>query len=253
MKNIGTNQGLQKEAEFAAALNKCKVKDLNYNLNTLVNFMFNSPDENCVINAEQIMGRQKPDIKITCNNLTHYLSYKSGTSRNVHQEGIKQFIDYLSTFRFSKDTIDTVALWLWNDGTTNGTGKRRFSYTEMISRYSNRIKIANEELNSNRKVVIKIINRFLFDGSERFTTTADYIYHGEIDHGILVSKSQMMKYIYVRPFSFYDCLHIGPVIFKPHARYANGGINRQESIKKADFTWPTLYSDLVYISKYFKK
>ena len=44
-------------------------------------------------------------------------------------------------------------------------------------------------------------------------------------------------------------LHIGPMLFRPHARYIGDDIKNEYSRKKVDVSWPRLEKDIRYISE----
>ena len=55
---------------------------------------------------------------------------------------------------------------------------------------------------------------------------ANYIYHGDADYGVLVSKRQLFKHCIRRDCKWMDNLHIGPMLLNPHARYIGKEIDQ---------------------------
>ena len=107
----------------------------------------------------------------------------------------------------------------------------------------------NKELNANKQFVKAVIERCLFKGTWEGNIEADYIYHGDVNYGVVCSKAQIMKHVDKRTWEYMDNLHIGPIQFRPHARYINDRIKKEEYRWKVDFWWAKLSADLEYIAE----
>ena len=245
------NKGQLLELKIVELLNGCKFENLPTNLKNLVNFIFPNSQNDAVIKAELIEGTMKPDFSISVSDETHYVSMKSGVNNIVHQEYIKNFIAILREYGFSDTVLRTVLFFQYGDGTYNGTGKERMSYATLRKKLEKAFVIANEELNRNRKAVIELVERFLFKGSHEDYIPADYIYDGDINIGIVVSRSQIMKHIECRDWPFLEALHIGPILFRPHARYYKTKVKKEAYRARVEFYWPNLLNDLSYIKSHY--
>ena len=93
------------------------------------------------------------------------------------------------------------------------------------------------------------IYRCLFKGTQEKNIEADFIYHGDVNYGVVCSKDQIFKHVDRRSWDYMDNLHIGPIQFRPHARYTNTEIKREEKRWKVDFWWARLPADLDYIAE----
>lgn len=241
------NNGFLMEEEFVNALNNKDPNNLPNNLNYFIKQLFGVFINKEVIYCELVEGSQKPDIKITYKGIVKYVSLKTGKAQNVHEEYIEKFIPYLREKGISKQTIITILLFHFGDGTIDGTGEKRLGYHEISLFLTERIKKANLELNSNKEFVKEFIDRCIFDGAIEGFIPADCIYDGTLEYGVFVTRKQIHKHIESKSFSYYKSLHIGPLLLRPHARYTDGPIKNDRKRKVVVCYWPNLFLDLLYI------
>lgn len=242
------NNGTSEEKELVALLNQKRYSDLSNNGKRIVKQLFGPVDDDQVVFAELVNGYMKPDIVVKCNEEQRYISMKSGKASVVHQENIMKFAKYLLDKGISKNTIKILLLYHYGDGTLDGSGKKRKTYQELMYEMSKHIKKANDELNDNKELVKDVIERCVFVGTNHDHTHADYVYHGNAGFGVLVSHQQMMKHISRRTWGFMNNFHIGPLQFRPHARYVGKEVKNEESRHLIDFFWSNMFADMDYIS-----
>ena len=245
------NLGELKESQIVFELNDNKFKTLSPNLQNMIRFIFPKCSDDDIIQAKQIEGTMKPDFSVAVNDETHYVSMKSGVNNIVHQEYIKNFIILLRKYGLSDYVLKTVLYFQYGDGTLDGTGAERMSYATLRAKLENAFKKSNRELNNSKKTVIELVDRFLFKGSHDEYIPADYLYHGDVDHGVIVSRNQVMKYLEYKDWDFYEALHIGPVLFRPHARYYKKKIKNPSYRARVEFYWPNLSENMDYIKTHF--
>lgn len=243
------NNGTFEEREMIASLNNKRFEELGNNTKMLVKQLFGPMDPNQVIYAEKIDGFIKPDFVVRTNNEQCYVSMKSGKANVFHQEYASLFAKYLKGKGVSDETIETILLYQYGDGTTDGTGTTRLPYHELMYKMKDQIRKANYELNSNKSLVVDTMERCIFAGTKDEQTHADFVYHGDINFGVLVSHQQLMKHINMRDWLYMDNLHIGPLQLRPHARYVDRDIANEKSRHSIDFYWANLFQDLEYISR----
>ena len=244
--NIGEN----KEFLLVKYVNNKSFEQLNDNFKKIVKNLFPSVQKNDVLYAGMVDEYIKPDFYIQFGTEKKYISLKTGVNTTVHQEYIYDFCKYLIARGISKATIKTILLYHYGDGTLDGTGDERWSYATMRKNLEEAFPKANEELNSNRQLVVDLIERFVFKGRNPENIEADYVYHGEIESGYLVSKNQVLRHAEIKTYDFYETLHIGPILFRPHARYYKKAIRKEKYRQKADFYWPNIISDFIYMQRY---
>lgn len=238
------NIGLFKEEEMALLFDQKRVKELSNNSRMIIKNMFGHVDENDLINCERVQGSMKPDLKFTINGETHYLSMKSGSNGIVHQEIVFNFCNHLRKIGISEYTVDTILLYHFGDGTKDGTGKKRYPYKRVMQALDKRIQYANQELNSNRDFVVHIVNRLIFKGSREDNILAEYVYHGDEEYGVIVSRKQVLMHAKNNLYSFMDNLHIGPLIMHPHARYVGKPVKSEKKRNTIEFHWANYFTSL---------
>lgn len=242
------NKGYKHEDEMIYFMNNKQYKDLNKNLQDMLETMFGIVDPNETIKCEYAIERTKPDIAITFMGRTKYVSIKSGTSKIMHHENISGFVELLKNKAISERTIETILLFHYGDGTTDGSGKKRISLDELKYRLSKRIKEANKELNDSSEILSAVMNRAVFQGVRNDIPAADALYVGDYISGLVVTRKQIVKHI-ANPhkWDWMDSLHVGPLLIKAANRYIGKEIKDPEKREKMELYWSQLQSDIRYI------
>lgn len=247
------NIGRLREDEFVLAINGKKAGELSHNLKHLIREMFGLFDPEEVLKCELVDHYQKPDFFIEYKGERKYVSLKTGKAEGVGQERLKAFIMYLRENGLSNRGQQTILLYHFGDGTNDGSGKERLDYNELRIKLKGRLRELNEELNDSVDFVLQAVEKWMFKGGCEDNIPADYIYYGDIEFGFCCSRQQIMKHIKKRAnaanWSFMDNPHIGPIQFRPHARYFGKPIASEEKRWKVDFWWANLAADLAYISE----
>ena len=247
-----SNHGKINEDEMMLALNNHRVMDLLPNLHYVMEELFGALEPEEIIKCTQPSVPIKPDLLITYKGVTKGLSIKTGTSEFVHGEPVEKYVEFLKEIGISDKTITTILLNQFGDGTTDGTGKERMELIELKYQLRVQIKQANTELNSDPEILLKIIDRMVFQGWDENAQRADALYHGDMYQGVIVTRKQVIKHIRNKYWDYYDNLHVGPIFLRPHARYIGTEIKHEFSRHKIDGFWSNLLADIKYISqKYF--
>ena len=238
------------EYDIAAAINGHTGNELNSNLLNLMQTLFGVVDRNETFHAEVIGGDyRKADIIIRYRDKEKNVSIKSGEAKIVHQGLVKKVAAMLKDKNISNETIETFLLYHYGDGTTDGTGQKRMNYEEVMAFLGNRIQKANEELNSNKELLTEFADFVLFTGNQVNQKPADAVYHGDYDYGVCVLKEQYIRYMKEKSFKKIYNLHIGPFLFRPHARYFKGEIRKPIARELVDIYCPFLKDDMAYIAR----
>ena len=245
MINIGT----ENEKQLVKALNKVQFKKLNINLQNMIEMIFGPQKPTTKIHCQLTDNFIKPDIIVECDGKQAFISVKNNRAEIVHREEIKSFILFLRQFGISIETQKTLLLYQFGDGTMDGTGSKRMNYHEVYDWLHNHIDKANEELNGKFEIIMETFVRVLFQGVDITAQSADYIYYGTVDYGIIVSRKQLEQHLKTKEWGWYDNLHIGPILLKPHARYANKAVVDDFRRRQITFYWPKMQADLNYIGK----
>ena len=242
------NPGLRKEEEIVLALDNKRVDELKQNFRYLLREMFGPLDDNEVVHANLVGGYQKPDFYIEYKYRRIFVSMKSGGAKIVHQEKLETFIEFLKEKGVSKTCIEIFLLHHFGDGTTDGTGDERLSYSELQYRYKDKIRWFNKEVNVDKDLVAAVIDRCVFTGSQPGNIPADCIYFGDKNYGSICSREQVRKHMFWKSWLYMDNLHIGPLQFRPHARLLEKREN-EEGRMKVDAWWANLEADISFISE----
>lgn len=243
------NDGLLVEDEILAGLNNKRVCDINNNLRFLLRSLYGALDDEEIISCRKTDDSFKVDLVITYKNEEKAISVKTGRAQIVHNEILDNFADFLAAQGVSKETIETIKLFHYGDGTTDGTGKNRQSYLEIATSLHERIKKANDELNYRKELVLKTLYHCVFKGANENNPLVDAIYFGTKDYGIMATRKQIIKHVTKRNFAFFENLHIGPLLLRPDARYVNKAIADERKRNRIVAYWPNLNADIEYISK----
>lgn len=245
---MNISDGLVVEKNIARSLNEKTYGNLSNNLKHLVKKLFPDVLDEDVITSDSYEDIFKADIYIECCGITKNVSIKTGRSEIVHNEILDKFCSYLKENGITDKTIETIRLFHYGDTTTDGTGKRRMNYNEIMTMYKERIAEANYELNTDREFVKNTVNRLVFDGASNEYTKADAIYVGDLEFGVIASKTQVEKHIKRKYYSYYNNLHIGPILLRPDCRYVDTEIRDERKRNRIVAYWPSLRSDVEYIA-----
>jgi len=245
---MNTTIGIQNEENFVKELDNKLFGELNKNLQMFLFYLFPNIDKTARFHCYMTENFCKPDIVIYQNDQYRYVSVKYGQAETVHNENIMTFIEFLRDCQISEETIESYLLYHFGDGTKDGTGKRRMDSVETRFTYDDRIKKMNEEFNSSKAFIKGFADRTMFQGVNPQASRADYLYHGDPDKGVFISRDQVMKHIDRKDWSFMNrCVHIGPLIVRPHARYAGKEILNEKHRHTVAVNYPGIVSDMLYI------
>lgn len=244
-----SNLGTQNEDDFVYEIHNKKFKDLSKNLQFFVQYLFSHVKDNDVLQCFKTEDYIKPDICIQWKDQRAFVSLKFGVSDTIHGESLESFNNFLRTLGVEERVIRTILLFAYGDGTIDGTGSTRKNGLQIRYELRDEIEYLNKKLNESKELVKAVVNRLMFAGVDPMAYKANYLYHGNIEYGDFISKNQVMKHIDCKNWDFMDCPHIGPIVFRPHARYSDKTIKNDKFRHELKFTWPNLLSDIRYISK----
>lgn len=247
---MNTENGFQNEVQIVNALHNKKVCELSNNMLYMVKTMFKNFRFDDIVKAFVTENYIKPDIIVQINDECHYISIKYGSSITMHEENIDTFCDFLKSIEVPDETIKILRLYHYGDGTLDGSGELRKNSIEIRYEMMEQLKSLNRTM-MDKDIVKAVIDRVIFQGYDRSTYKADFIYHGDVDYGTLVSRNQIMRYLETKDWSYMDMVHIGPVVVSPHARYSGITIRYPEHRTNVQFRWSRLSDDLTYISRRF--
>lgn len=131
----------------------------------------------------------------------------------------------------------------YGDGTLDGTGKIRMDFEKLSTKYYDFIKEINDAF-KDKNIIYQSLIRTVFNGSEGRSSYADYIYHGNENYGILVSKTRLINYVLNKSYDYYRNIHIGPLVLQPYLRDIKRKSKNQFKKHIIQVKWYYLLSDL---------
>lgn len=246
------NDGNLKEQEVIYDLNNKRIGDLSNNMKNLMRSLFGVLDNDYLVRCYKVDDLNKTDFVIEYDNRKRNVSMKSGKAVIVHNEILANFINFLKENGVSQRTLDTICLFHYGDGTTDGSGAyERMSYDQVNESLKDRIKEANDELNQDIDFILNVMDHCVFKGAYENNIEADCIYFGDRDYGVVATKNQFIKNTKRRGFDYYSHLHIGPLLFRPDARYINSDIKDVRKRNRIVAYWPHLREDIEYMARKF--
>ena len=242
--------GLDFETDFVSAINGKSKKELNSNLASFLSAIFPNLNDTSLILAQKADPRGKSDVSIFTEEGRAEVSLKSLTGDIVHSSPNDKFIDYLDSWGVSRASIDTLLLYLYRDGTTDGSGEHKWGYEETIFRLAPRIKDFNRELNANRALIQDCVDLCLFRGNCQSIPPAGYLYHGNLNSGLWISRHQATVWaLKIVEMDFIRNPHIGPLHIRPFQQTSKKwGVNDQK-LHWLRLKWVGMDANLAFISK----
>lgn len=246
-----SNTGILNEIQIACAIDGKRLCDINLNLQTILRMIFPSISANDVVEAKHLDDFYKPDLYVKFNGQIRYISVKMGHTNEVHSEKILSFVDFLRSKGISEETLNTILLYHFGDGTLDGTGIKRLNTAEITFQYQERIQKANDELNASYDFIMDIFERTMIQGFDHNANKVDYFYFGTADYGNIICLHQISAYIHKKSWIHFNYLHIGPIFLKPRARYIDKEIVSDFRRNQCVFYWPNLSEDFNRLGRRF--
>ncbi|MCM1083653.1 MAG: hypothetical protein NC393_06780 [Clostridium sp.] len=247
---LGNNSdGFANETEIINYLNDSRYyENLNANMRAFLSFLFQGADlEGLPIHAIKPTGMVKPDVAITINSTTRYVSVKKGSGNSVHQEKLNVFESYLRNCGINETAITYLKEFHYGDGSIDGNGGKRVSANDWIS--SNFRKVA--EINrafSNSGFLTSFFDRVLFVGNVSPAPTVDAIFHGNINSALWASREEIISYL-LQQRNTPSSIHFSKLTYQVWNRNLNHNPNTADRRHVMQIKWTSMSNDLGYIKK----
>ena len=242
------NDGIKTEQQIIGAINGKLYSQLTPFMQHVVKKSFPAVDDSEPIVARKWYIHAKADIIIEFKGERKYISIKSGRAEVVHEEPIGSFIEFIRAHGISERTIETILLFQYGDGTTDGTGKVRKGYAEISEELSDRLAEANKEM-FKYDLVIDTLERCLFGTNDKYNDGVDFILFGCPNYGVFVSREDVLRYAMRRTYGGYISPHIGPLLIQPFMRDVEFKSQNQYKRDMVKIKWPRLLNDLEYLER----
>ena len=243
-------RGLDFEDKFVRGLNGKRKTELKGNLPDLVSRMFPGLGDQDMILAQKADPRGKSDVSVFTPVGKAEISLKSLNGDIVHSSPNEKFMDYLRNQGMSEASIQTILLYLYRDGTTDGSGGAKWPYEETMYRLSRRIADLNAELNENPLFVQDILDLALFRGNFPELPPANWLYHGSLESGIIVSRYQVSIWaMRVLKMDFVRNPHIGPLHIRPYIQNLSEKAINRDKVDWLRLKWVGMDANLQFIKE----
>ena len=243
-----SKDGFENENLLIENLNNKKFIDLNENLKRFIKYIDKDIKMNDLIFCEKHAGMNKTDLTITVNNKNYNISVKMGTGNSVHQENLNDFINFLKDNYddLTDDIINAIKLFIWGDGTLDGTGKieDRVDARTFNKENPELIKIIKDFFYNHKHDLIK---RFLIMGLKS-EIAPDFIYYGSVDEGICISSDYALKWLCADENEVNSTIPIGRLTFQAWNRNINGGNKSENKRGVIQLKWAQIKNDIVIMN-----
>ena len=235
-------QGIKNEYDFAHLIDKKKYKDLPINIQDLLLSIFQSINNNSVIECWCSKYYEKADIKIKIEGEIKGISIKTGHQCSMHQEIIKTFYNFLLKIGVKEKIIDN-----FNDYMNGKENNEKIDALTYIQKNEKSIKEIREELN---KYYIKtnLIIRFIFQGNEKQNYGCDALIYGTPEKFLWATKDEILKFLIEYKLINAKNINVSALNIKNYDRNLRENNTNQKSKQQIQVKWYTLENDLKYIT-----
>ena len=200
----------------------------------LANFPYINNDMK--ISAYVNFERTKEDIWIKVGKVKKSISIKMGKCNTVHNEYIYNFTNFLEQEKVPLKIINIMLDYFFADGTINGSGERKLTFTDYKLKIKRKIRKVNKYFMRNEDLLIKLINRFVIGNT-------DILIHGTIDNFTYITKNETIKLLISMKKKPSSTIHFSKLIF------ASKGRNNDIDKFIVQIKWYNLADDIAKIRK----
>ena len=200
----------------------------------LANFPYINNDMK--ISAYVNFERTKEDIWIKVGKVKKSISIKMGKCNTVHNEYIYNFTNFLEQEKVPLKIINIMLDYFFADGTINGSGERKLTFTDYKLKIKRKIRRVNKYFMRNEDLLIKLINRFVIGNT-------DILIHGTIDNFTYITKNETIKLLISMKKKPSSTIHFSKLIF------ASKGRNNDIDKFIVQIKWYNLADDIAKIRK----
>ena len=178
-------------------------------LKTIILKIFENINDHESISIEKMYLSKRRTIKIKYNNKIKYILLLENSREIIKEEHILSFINTLKALKIEKESIDSMLLFHWSDGTLNNTGNTRYKIKYFYEKYPNRLILLNKELNKKNNLK-NILKKHIFFDDKKLSFIDYIIYKDGDEHRLISSSDALDKMINYKGFD--NLIHLGPII-----------------------------------------
>ena len=188
--------GEYNEITIINLLNNHFYKDLSDNWKRHMKRMFKHIKDDDLIEARKYsFPDAKPDIEIKVNNRRILLSINSGHAPVMHYEPVATFYQFLRSVGVPEHIMEIIAFYHYGYKRNTGSYFPTLSREEILKRYPDEIKEANDFFDKNDAIVTQIMHRAIVRGRVQGRDLIDFFYYGNPAVGFLLSLSDIYHLI----------------------------------------------------------
>ncbi len=247
--------GFKNEIIISKYLNGKKVCELNDNMQKFIYWLMEDDvSENDIVYSDKVqkpLGEKKnpkTDIWIRIKNRVKNISVKEGSGNSVHQEPMREFVEFLSKIDVDNDYIEKLKFYHYGDGTTDDTGEKRFSTSYIKIEYKDIINSVNNRLNE-KKYLLKILDRILFVGTLKKPIQVDACYHGDVNKGLWASRLEILSFLTENIPSNMSGIMFSYLTYQPWTRDENRTAKHPDRRQVMQVKWGAIEKNLLEITK----
>ena len=248
-----SKDGFDNENLLINNLNEKKYMELNDNLKKFVEYINPDIKNTDIIYCEKHAGLNKTDLSLKIGDESYNISVKKGTGNSVHQEKLDDFIKFLDENYedLNENLINAIKLFIWGDGTLDGTGNLE---NRVDARTFHK---ENPELISSIKVFFykhkhDLIKRFLITGLKS-DISPDFIYYGTVEEGVCVSAKYALEWLCDDKNESKSSIPVGRLTFQAWNRNINGGNKSEHKRGVIQLKWAQIKKDILIMNQCSKK
>lgn len=177
---------------------------------------------------------EKTDVIIRVGGEKKRLSIKSGKNNSVHMEKLSSFIKFLRELGCSDEIIDLYKEFHYGVLESG----RRVSSKEYQELFPERMKKLNDVFNRNIDLV-KVIDRFLFEGLNCVIDFVDVVVYGTIDNFKVATRKEITEYLLYYRDEFLTP-HFSALVLQPWTRNLNNNVKYEYRREYVQVKWHRL-------------
>lgn len=235
-------------------LHEKRIKELSVPLKEMLQKLFHQNFKgNDLILLKELPPHHKANISITIGGKKKNILFIEGANPIIEKCSFGMFISFLEKEGASKETISTLKLYHYADGTENGTGKNLMSNALFYPLMKKRIAIANKELNQVGLLKCNLMKAIMESGFGRYPNQIDAYYYVVDNKDCFILTEELITYtLMIKPKDVFD-LFIGPLHIDGAIDIINGHKLNYNYKEDVSFSFPLLYSTITDAIAYFKE
>ena len=190
----------------------------------------------------------KPDIVVTVNDRSVYISIKSGKNPSCHHENFSDFSYFLIKQGVPDRIIRILSFYQFGRSDKLSNNGVAFTKEEIQTKFKPYVLEASEYFLKHPQIVRKIIHRSLIRGTRYYGDEVDFFYYGNSERGFILSREEVYNEILKDEFIDSKTLHFYALVFQPDGRKEDRPNHLFIRIK-----WPVLslrFYDEEFLQKY---